>query len=153
MSQQGYEAFLAGGGTQSEATVLRRLSLGAARTSRHSSAMSQDARLAVGRGHMRGPKSARSRRSRAAFAGGGAHGGIGPGPFPMLPPGAAAGFWDSTTPPPQEKHVRGDVRKQNPMEVNPVQGNAPRKDYPPRRERARAGVGGVTANPTAVPHR
>ena len=50
---------------------------------------------------MRGPKSARSRRSRAAFAGGGAHGGIGPGPFPMLPPGAAAGFWDSTTPPPK----------------------------------------------------
>ena len=111
----------------------------------------QDARLAIGsiarRGDLQGATSATSQQGcRAALGGGRAHGGVGSGPSPLLPPGATAGSRDSRTPPhpPSQGETCGRRRQESsePMEVGPVPGNTPREDNPPRSERARAGLGG-----------
>ena len=92
--------------------------LGVAPTFRHSRATPQDARLAGGSlvrmGPLRGQTTPSSQQEcRTTLACGGAHGEIGSGSSPPLPPGVTAGSRVSRTPPPTraEKQVGADVNK------------------------------------------
>ena len=82
---------------------------------------------------------------RTTLGGGGAHGRIGFGSSPPLPPDATAGVRVSRTPPPTpaERETCGGRRQESidQMEVDPVQGSTYREDNPSRREIRRAWAG------------
>ena len=124
--------------------------LGAAPTFRHCRATPQDARLVGGSlvrmGPLRGQTTPSSQQEcRTTPSGGGAHGGIGSGYSPPLPPGATADSRVSRMPPPTpaERETCGGRRPESidQMEVDPVQGITLQEDNPSRRERRRAGAG------------
>ena len=148
-SRQGHHATFAGGGNQSETMYPHLRLLGAAPTFRHSRATPQDPLLAGGSlvrmGPLRGQTTlSGQQKCRTTLGGGGAHGGIGSGSSPPLPPGATAGSRVSRTPPPTppERETCGGRRQESidQMDVDPVQGSTPREDNPSRRERRRAGA-------------